>query len=84
MIRPAITLRRKRIVIDVDTQRDFFEDASGEDLMATLRRAEALWEDPKAWREVQARGMKCDFSWGRSAARYEKLYRAARRAGKGT
>ena len=61
-----------------------FEDASGEDLMATLRRAEALWEDPKAWREVQARGMKCDFSWGRSAARYEKLYRAARRAGKGT
>ena len=60
-----------------------FEDASGEDLLAALRRAEALWEDRIGWGEVQARGMKSDFSWERSAARYEKLYRAAIRAGKG-
>jgi len=56
-----------------------FEEANSEDLLAALRRAEAMWEDHQAWLGIQLRGMECDFSWSRSAARYEKLYRAARR-----
>jgi len=59
-----------------------FDDANPEDLLAALRRAEALWEDRQAWGRMQVRGMKCDFSWSRSAARYEKLYRSVRRAGR--
>jgi starch synthase len=57
-----------------------FDDANPEDLLAALRRAEALWENPQDWGRLQARGMKCDFSWSRSASRYEKLYRSVRRA----
>jgi starch synthase len=59
-----------------------FGDANPEDLLAALRRAETLWEDRQAWGRMQVRGMKCDFSWSRSAARYEKLYRSVRRAGR--
>lgn len=58
-----------------------FDDPNPEDLLAALRRAEALWEEPKAWSKMQQRGMKCDFSWTKSAARYEKLYRSVLRAG---
>ena len=59
-----------------------FEEAVPEDLMFALRRAETLWDDQVAWGKVRDRGMVCDFSWKQAAARYEKLYRAARRAGK--
>jgi len=59
-----------------------FDDPNPEDLLAALRRAEALWEDRQAWGRMQVQGMKCDFSWSRSAARYEKLYRSVRRAGR--
>jgi starch synthase len=58
-----------------------FDEATSEDLMAALRRAEALWEDQPAWLRLQARGMKCDFGWSKSAIKYEKLYRAVRRSG---
>lgn len=58
-----------------------FDEASPEDLLAALRRAEELWENRDAWREIQVLGMKCEFSWSRSAIRYEKLYRIVRRAG---
>ncbi len=33
---------------------------------------------PAAWREIQLRGMRTDFSWDRSAERYERVYGAAR------
>ena len=58
-----------------------FEEATSEDLMAALRRTESLWEDQPAWGRLQARGMKAEFGWSKSAAKYEKLYRAVRRAG---
>jgi glycogen synthase len=48
--------------------------------MSALRRAEAAWADQAAWKKMQARGMKCDFSWSQSATKYEKIYRAAKRA----
>lgn len=57
-----------------------FDEATSEDLMAAMRRAETLWEDQAVWGRLQARGMKCDFGWSKSAIRYEKLYRAVRRA----
>lgn len=60
-----------------------FDEASPEDFLAALRRAEVLWENQDAWKKMQARGMKCDFSWSQSAAKYEKIYRSARRAGPG-
>ena len=38
-------------------------------------RALDVWRDGRAWRGIQERGMAMDFSWGRSAERYEALYR---------
>ena len=46
-------------------------------LLDTLRRALAAFDDPKRWRTIQARGMKADFSWERSAHRYKELYESA-------
>ena len=57
-----------------------FEDPTPEDLLAALRTAEGCWESPQKWRKLQERGMKSDFSWSKSAARYEKLYRAVSRS----
>jgi starch synthase len=57
-----------------------FDEASPEDLLSALRRAEAVWTNPEAWKMMQIRGMKCDFSWSVAAGRYEKIYRAARKA----
>ncbi|MEN8006826.1 MAG: glycogen synthase GlgA [Candidatus Krumholzibacteriota bacterium] len=56
-----------------------FDEASPEELLSALRTAEGLWENPGKWRLLQERGMKCDFSWKKSAIKYEKLYRAASR-----
>jgi len=57
-----------------------FDEASPEELLGVLRRAERLWDDSSAWSNLQQRGMACDFSWAEAAAAYEKLYvRAVRR-----
>jgi len=44
-------------------------------LVAAVRRAVEAWRRRRAWRGLQERGMALDFSWERSAARYEELYR---------
>jgi len=44
-------------------------------LVVATRRALDVWRDVRAWRGIQERGMSVDFSWGRSAERYEALYR---------
>jgi starch synthase len=44
-------------------------------LVVATRRALDVWRDVRAWRGIQERGMEIDFSWGRSAERYEALYR---------
>ena len=54
-----------------------FERARPEELMATLRRAEAVFADRPAWLALQRRGMACEFSWDAAAAQYEQLYAAA-------
>ena len=43
-------------------------------LVVATRRALDVWRDVRAWRGIQERGMGIDFSWGRSAERYEALY----------
>jgi starch synthase len=43
-------------------------------LLQALRRALALYEEPRRFEEVRRRGMKTDFSWAHSAHEYEALY----------
>ena len=43
-------------------------------MLAALQRAAELYRDKRAWHALIRRGMAQDFSWGRSAARYEALY----------
>lgn len=49
--------------------------AEAQSLIATVDRVAALRADPKAWNRLRRNGMRRDFSWGASAARYLELYR---------
>ncbi|MBX3706655.1 MAG: glycogen synthase GlgA [Pseudomonadales bacterium] len=52
-------------------------------LEATLRRALGAWRKPMVWRELQANGMRADFSWRPSAERYLEIYRRVARRSAG-
>ena len=41
-----------------------------------LARAFALYNDKATWQALQISGMKAQLGWGRSAARYAKLFRS--------
>jgi starch synthase len=43
---------------------------------AAIGQAQTLWTDPKAWRRVQANGMRTEVGWSRPARRYAGLYRS--------
>jgi starch synthase len=62
-----------------------FAEATQEALLATVRRAVALYRQPDQWRRLVRNGLACDFSWDRSAREYEALYQqiVARRTGRG-
>jgi starch synthase len=51
-----------------------FVKPTAEDLLATARRAIALYRQPDRWRGLVVNAMACDFSWSRSAKEYEALY----------
>lgn len=53
-----------------------FADYDPRAMLAALRRAKETFRDKRAWTALMKRGMAQDFSWGRSAARYEALYDA--------
>lgn len=55
------------------------EEATAESLASALRRALEVYADQRRWRGLQRRGMAQDFSWSRSAERYEQVYAAAAR-----
>ncbi len=65
-------------------------DPGGNGLMFDEPTPAALWDalerllraraEPGFWRELQRRGMRTDFSWPRSAAKYTGLYERARAA----
>jgi starch synthase len=53
-----------------------FELAEPAELLATIRRAAALWPRPRLWRQLQKNGMAADHSWDQPAQDYIKLYRS--------
>jgi starch synthase len=63
--------------LDAGTATGFrFQAYSGAALRDAVRRALALYRGhPAKWRQVQIAAMRQDWSWDRSAAEYEKLYR---------
>jgi starch synthase len=54
-----------------------FERANASELRTALERALAAYGNRAAWRTMQERGMRQDWSWGRAAGRYLELYAAA-------
>jgi starch synthase len=51
-----------------------FDGVTGDSLAHALRRAIALYAQPEVWHGMQQQGMRADFSWRRSGARYAALY----------
>ena len=47
---------------------------SGDALKGAISRAIALYAAPGVWQQIRRAGMRCDFGWGRSGARYVALY----------
>ncbi|MFB3825507.1 MAG: glycogen synthase GlgA [Bryobacteraceae bacterium] len=52
-----------------------FREYSGQALLEAVRAAGAAYADPPRWRTLVENGMREDFSWEASAARYVALYR---------
>jgi starch synthase len=57
-----------------------FEEASADELASAIRRAIDLHRDQRAWRALQRRGARMDFSWEKSAKAYAAAFRQAVRA----
>ncbi len=51
-----------------------FDPVTAEGVANALRRAVSLYARPAAWSRMQAEGMRADFSWHQSGARYADLY----------
>jgi starch synthase len=52
-----------------------FKGETGEALLATVKRALALYENRVAWRRLMENAMEMEFTWDLPARRYETLYR---------
>jgi starch synthase len=57
-----------------------FHEYSGEQLLAALHEALAMYRDAASWRRLQSNGMARDFSWNISAGEYVRLYEVARKS----
>jgi starch synthase len=69
-------------VVDYDSERANgsgfkFAEYSPEALRSAINRALAAYGKPRSWKALQARGMRQNFSWDRSAREYVKLYERA-------
>lgn len=53
-----------------------FKEYNDEDMMNAVCRALKSYQDKGFWSALMARCMSCDFSWGRSANEYIRLYRS--------
>jgi starch synthase len=53
-----------------------FAAVTPDGLSQALRHAMALYAQPDHWSAMQKQGMRADFSWTRSGARYAELYRS--------
>ncbi len=70
----------KDTVVDVQHPEGYgfvFEPYEAQAFLNTLKRARAFFDQRSAMLQAIRRGMKLDFSWARSAQRYEDLYRRA-------
>ncbi|NLB36946.1 MAG: glycogen synthase GlgA [Clostridiales bacterium] len=52
-----------------------FKNYDAADMMNAIRRALVGFADKEGWSQLTARAMNCDFSWGRSANEYIKMYK---------
>jgi len=65
----------------IDEETGFkFAEPSGQALLEAVRSAVRAFSNGDAWRETMRRGMRKDFSWRVSAARYSALYQQLRQA----
>jgi starch synthase len=58
---------------------DTVTDTTPAALVHAVKRALALRQDARLWKQMQLTGMRQDFSWRHSAAEYLRLYEAALR-----
>ena len=52
-----------------------FENYNAHDMLHAIRRAVEGYADREGWAVLRDRAMRCDYSWGRSANEYIKLYK---------
>lgn len=70
---------------DADARRGngfVFESRLGGALMKAIERALAAYADRERFLKIMKTGMKCDFSWKRSAARYRETYQSLLKEGR--
>ena len=51
-----------------------FNKSETQDFINTIRQAEKIYKFPEIWRKLQQNAMKKDFSWEKSAIKYQSLY----------
>ncbi len=51
-----------------------FDDYTTDALKEAIKEALQLYEKPQLWKKLRLNGMRSDFSWTQSAAKYEELY----------
>ena len=51
-----------------------FEEYSSQALLHTVKEAVGMFDKPARWKKLVRRAMQSDFSWARSATRYEALF----------
>ena len=62
---------------DTDEGNGFtFKNYNAHDMLYTIRRAIAMYNDGDLWRKLMVRGMTGDYSWGRSAGYYLDIYKS--------
>lgn len=52
-----------------------FKDYAAQEFLWTIKRALDIFQNKKAWRQIQRNGMNRDFSWEKSAKVYMSLYK---------
>lgn len=52
-----------------------FADYNPEQLLAAIKEAVELYQQPTVWRQIMTNAMNCDYSWTQSAKEYKKIYR---------
>ena len=53
-----------------------FKEYSSEELLKTIKRAVDTYSKKRVWTKIMKSGMKLDFSWARSARKYNELFRS--------